>query len=110
MGETDAQISLHNRIFTSALWTLFVTLSSWETAAGATFGDKKKGVTLELSAHSPSDFEHWCGELANRADDTAWCLHDAKVSGNPGWDIHGGKLVLKLFLMGSTEMSPIDLV
>lgn len=67
-------------------------------------------MTLELSAHSPSDFEHWCGELADRAGDTAWCLHDAKVSGDPGLDIHGGKLVLKLFLMGSTEMSPIDLV
>ncbi|RSM20768.1 hypothetical protein CDV31_000458 [Fusarium ambrosium] len=48
--EKEARITRNNRIFTSALRRLLKVLSSWDRTHG--------GLTLEVTALSPSDVEH----------------------------------------------------
>jgi hypothetical protein len=60
----------HKFLFTNAVWDLFAFLSTWNIRGK--FGVGGSGVTLELSAHSPSDSKHFCKELARRSDDTPW--------------------------------------
>ncbi|KAK3940644.1 hypothetical protein QBC46DRAFT_434250 [Diplogelasinospora grovesii] len=64
--ESAVEVRRNNLLFTNAVWDLFVILSTWGRDGGG------GGVTLELSAHSPSDAGHFCKELQYRLHDTAW--------------------------------------
>ena len=68
--ESSKEIRSHNFVFTNALWDLFAILSTW--GKKGEFGVVERGLTLELSAHSPSDSKHFCKELDSRINDTAW--------------------------------------
>ncbi|RYP78817.1 hypothetical protein DL770_006826 [Monosporascus sp. CRB-9-2] len=60
----------NNITFTDALWDLFKTLSEWNNKKGNEVSPK--GLTMEPSAHSPSDPKHFAEELGFRINDTAW--------------------------------------
>lgn len=51
-------------IFTNAIWRLFEILSG--------FNKTHPGITLELSAHSPSMVVHYAQDARNMLNDTAW--------------------------------------
>ncbi len=53
-----------------ALWDLFDTLSSWKEHEVT-----EKGLSLELSAHSPSDSKHFFKKLDRRIHDVEWYRH-----------------------------------
>jgi hypothetical protein len=59
----EEQVASETRI-TSAIWHLFRYLSVVD--------DGRASITLELSAHSPSDVLHHCQGLKNVMNDTAW--------------------------------------
>ncbi|ROW13871.1 hypothetical protein VPNG_03514 [Cytospora leucostoma] len=63
--ESKEEIRSHNLIYTNAIWDLFEILSSpsWTST---------HGLTLELSAHSPSDTVHFGKDLKMRISDTPW--------------------------------------
>lgn len=67
--ETEDERYWHNVRFTTAMWDLFSCLSG--------FDHDHPGITLELSVHSPSDAEHYCQELKNTINDSAW--HASKI-------------------------------
>ncbi|WAO96759.1 Hypothetical protein NCS54_01444300 [Fusarium falciforme] len=50
MEESFSGMERNSSVISSGIWKLFCVLSNWKTA---------NGLTLELSAHSPSDSEHW---------------------------------------------------
>ncbi|KAI1171892.1 hypothetical protein F4777DRAFT_593335 [Nemania sp. FL0916] len=56
----------YNQLFTNAVWELFAILRSWGPRG------RGGGITLELSAHSPSDALHHYKPLQRRIHDTAW--------------------------------------
>lgn len=62
--ESPKEIRRNNLIFTNAIWDLFSILSTWDCKTC-------QGITLELSAHSPNDPEHFAKELAWRINHTA---------------------------------------
>ena len=76
--ETSEEIQVNNSIFTNAIWTLFSLLSSWS-------GER---LTLELSAHSPSDLRHWFKALNSRENDTTWS-GSRTLQSQPNDPIHG---------------------
>ncbi|KAL6788166.1 hypothetical protein J3E68DRAFT_444843 [Trichoderma sp. SZMC 28012] len=55
--ESPEEVRANQRLFTTAVWDLFFTLSQWEEHCD---------VTLEISVHSPSDALHYCQELKSR--------------------------------------------
>lgn len=63
--QSKEEIQSHNLTYTNAIWDLFEILSSpsWTDT---------RGITLELSAHSPSDMIHFGKDLKMRSSDTAW--------------------------------------
>lgn len=63
--ESQEEIRCQNLTYTRAIWNLYEVLSS------PSWSDKR-GVTLELSAHSPSDAIHYGKDLKMREFDTAW--------------------------------------
>ncbi|ORY68316.1 uncharacterized protein BCR38DRAFT_455344 [Pseudomassariella vexata] len=65
--ESDAEDREHNLLLTSAIWKLFRIMSPWTSCT-----KREALLTLELSAHSPSDSEHHFKELEARIDDTAY--------------------------------------
>ncbi|KAI0424006.1 hypothetical protein F5Y09DRAFT_354091 [Xylaria sp. FL1042] len=56
----------HNQLFMNAIWELFAVLRSLRTR------DKKEDITLELSAHPPSNAAHCYKPLQRRMYDTVW--------------------------------------
>lgn len=70
--ETPQELASHDSLFTDALWDLFAILCVW--GKNGKVQAAKGGLTLELSAHSPSDAEHCFKELQCRIDDTAWSV------------------------------------
>lgn len=66
--ETDEEWKVNEVRFTQAVQDLFSVL--------AKFSAGHPGITLELSAHSPSDAEHYCQELKNTINDTMWALSE----------------------------------
>ncbi|CAG9944810.1 unnamed protein product [Clonostachys rosea f. rosea IK726] len=69
---TDEDVA-NKYIFTNAVWDLLGTLSTWPR--NKEIEQERRGLTLELSVHSPSDTDHYCQDLSVRANDTAWSLH-----------------------------------
>lgn len=65
--ETREDIQVQKAIFTNLIWKLLNVLSGWKTR-----DVRKDGITLELSAHSPSDAHHFNKDLRFRLHDTAW--------------------------------------
>ena len=63
-AESEAEIEAHGSRFSTALWELLYRLSQFDA--------RHAGVTLELSAHSPSDSEHYYPELRHTMPDTIW--------------------------------------
>ncbi len=51
--ESETWQRRNSSIVSKGIWKLFSILSGWTAAA------KQKGLALELSAHSPSDSDHW---------------------------------------------------
>ncbi|KAI1259986.1 hypothetical protein F5Y18DRAFT_442118 [Xylariaceae sp. FL1019] len=70
LREAPEEETINNTMFTNALWNLFQVLSEWSSPERSP--DPPRGLTLELSAHSPSDPKHFAKELGFRIDDTAW--------------------------------------
>lgn len=64
---TRENIQVQKAIFTDLIWKLFDVLSGWKMR-----DVRNGGVTLELSAHSPSDAHHFNKDLRFRLHDTAW--------------------------------------
>ena len=69
--ESLEERTAHEARFTLAIWELLGILSE--------HNDGHPGITLELSVHSPSDAAHYCKELRNTIDDTAWHASDAAI-------------------------------
>ncbi|CAG9975833.1 unnamed protein product [Clonostachys byssicola] len=69
---TDEDVA-NKYIFTNAVWDLLGILSAWPR--NKEIEQERRGLTLELSVHSPSDTDHYCQDLAVRVNDTAWSLH-----------------------------------
>lgn len=67
----DGQVADETRI-TTAVWHLFRYLS--------VVNDGRANITLELSAHSPSDEVHYCQELKNIMTDTEWHVSTDRVA------------------------------
>lgn len=65
--EDEEEVVANKARFTLAVWHLFDALSGLETLDG------DRGIDLELSAHSPSDAEHYCQEWRQTMEDTRWC-------------------------------------
>lgn len=95
--ESKDEIQSHNLTYTNAICDLFEILSSpsWHNTGG---------ITLELSAHSPSDMTHFGKDLKMRISDTAWEKGDEGPDRPPilthsdplhGW-LHGRKCRLTL--------------
>lgn len=66
--ETNWEKINHDIRFIIALCRLFGHLK--------TIDDGHPGIMLELSAHSPSDSEHYCQELRKIMNDTMWHASD----------------------------------
>lgn len=73
----------HRKRFTGALEGLFSVLSTFDA-------DDHPGVTLELSAHSPSDSQHFCKELMNTIADTEEHVSEANSALVPSDDFRHG--------------------
>ncbi|KAL1852834.1 hypothetical protein Daus18300_011997 [Diaporthe australafricana] len=65
--ETRDDIQIQKATFTNCVWNLFDVLSTWKIK-----DVRNDGLTLELSAHSPSDAHHFNKDLRFRLHDTAW--------------------------------------
>ncbi|UKZ76953.1 hypothetical protein TrVFT333_004669 [Trichoderma virens FT-333] len=73
--ESLREVRINELLFTNAVWSLFSILSSW--VKGGDSGSD--GITLQLSAHSPSDALHYCQELKKRISYTGfWGLAPMK--------------------------------
>ncbi|RFU32270.1 hypothetical protein B7463_g4081, partial [Scytalidium lignicola] len=83
--ESTVEINRNNSIFTNALWDLFAILSTWQKKREF----DEKGLTLELSAHSPSDSKHLFKELDSRINDTAWSRNEDGYKEQPHDPTHG---------------------
>ncbi len=105
----------HKFLFTNAVWDLFAFLSTWENRGE--FGVGGRGVTLELSAHSPSDSKHFCKELARRSDDTPWerneipekSYHDLAHGWRNGVQRHRPRYDAKMRVFGDLKGLKFDL-
>lgn len=73
--ETRKEIQVQNATFTNLVWNLFAVLSTWTNKEV-----RHRGITLELSAHSPSDVHHFNKNLRFHQHDTAWHKDDSPVS------------------------------
>ncbi|KAL2289960.1 hypothetical protein FJTKL_01238 [Diaporthe vaccinii] len=73
--ETYKEIQDQNATFTKLVWNLFTVLFKWENKEV-----RHRGITLELSAHSPSDAHHFNKNLRFHQHDTAWNKDDGPVS------------------------------
>ncbi|KAL7806363.1 hypothetical protein V8C44DRAFT_360568 [Trichoderma aethiopicum] len=65
LPESVEEDRVNKFIFTDAVWGLFDILSQLNN-------DHHPGITLELSAHSPSLVDHYAQELDYMINDTAW--------------------------------------
>ncbi|PTB65725.1 hypothetical protein BBK36DRAFT_1159857 [Trichoderma citrinoviride] len=63
--ESVEEDKVNKFLFTDAVWGLFEILSQLNN-------DHHPGITLELSAHSPSIVDHYAQELGCMINDTAW--------------------------------------
>jgi len=63
-AQSPDEVRENNAIFTKGVYELFAVLSSWNPDDG-----HRDGITLELSAHSPSDATHFARELNFRIAD-----------------------------------------
>ncbi|KAG6353540.1 hypothetical protein INS49_005502 [Diaporthe citri] len=73
--ETREDVQVQKATFTNLFWNLFGVLSTWENKDVRNDDrkdDRNDGITLELSAHSPSDTHHFNKDLRFRLHDTAW--------------------------------------
>ncbi|KAI3392864.1 hypothetical protein diail_5039 [Diaporthe ilicicola] len=71
--ETREDVQVQNTTFTNLVWDLFDVLSKWKNK-----DVHNHGITLELSAHSPSDAHHFNKDLRFRLHDSAWDRWDAR--------------------------------
>lgn len=112
--ESFSGMERNSSVISSGIWKLFCVLSNWKTA---------KGLTLELSAHSPSDSEHWFkhhyvsanGDAAPVQEaDRSW--HDPQHGWVDGQQVTSppGEAVLRLFatthLSFKQELPQLDVV
>lgn len=72
--ETREEMQVQNENFTNLVWNLFGVLSTWKNKEV-----RRDGITLELSAHSPSDAHHFNKNLRFHLHDTAWNRDDRPV-------------------------------
>lgn len=71
--DTPEDVLVQKQIFTNLVWNLFNVLSDWKSSETC-----QGGITLELSAHSPSDVQHFNKDLRFRMHDTAWNRWDSR--------------------------------
>lgn len=72
--ETMQEMQIQKSIFTNLVWNLFGVLSTWKNKDVGV-----DGITLELSADSPSDAHHFNKDLRFHLHDTAWRKDDSPV-------------------------------
>jgi hypothetical protein len=92
--ETREDILVQEDLFTNLVWNLFDALSDWKSNEAC-----QEGITLELSAHSPSDAHHFNKDLRFRINDTAWDRWDGRPVEPHNDPFHGwrdGKKVKKI--------------
>lgn len=82
--ETREDIQAHQVIFTNLVWHLYDVLSRWKTK-----DVRNADITLELSAHSPSDAHHFNKDLRFRLHDTAWDRWDDRPVSPHNDPFHG---------------------
>lgn len=80
-SESEAEIEAHESRFSAALWKLLYRLSKFDAG--------HPGVSLELSAHSPSDSEHHLPVLGDMMSDTIWEISDSPTTGDIDDETHG---------------------
>lgn len=81
--ESKGERTANQNRFTLAILNMLEALSELDT-------DSHPGITLELSVHSPSDSEHYCQELKNTLNDTAWHVSKKEAYEEPPDDpAHG---------------------
>lgn len=82
--DTPEEIGAQISAFTHLVWNLFDVLSKWEKK-----DVHHDGITLELSAHSPSDAHHFNKDLRFRLHDTAWYRWDDRSITSHNDPFHG---------------------
>ena len=75
--ESDAWTGQNSAIISIGIWKLFSILSGWNSVG-------QKGLTLELSAHSPSDSDHWFKHYRFTSDPVDGHENDAVSGGDMG--------------------------
>ena len=71
--ESESWMRRNSSLISKGIWKLFSILSGWNSA-------ERKGLALELSAHSPSDWDHWFKHYRFTSDRVGGQENDA-VSG-----------------------------
>lgn len=92
--DTREEIEVQKIIFTDLIWGLLDVLSRWRIK-----DVRNAGITLELSAQSPSDAHHFNKDLRFRLHDTAWDRWDGRPVPPHNDPFHGwkdGKQVKKI--------------
>lgn len=84
--DTPEEIGAQKAAFTNLVWNLFDILSKWKKE-----DVRRDGITLELSAHSPSDAHHFNKDLRFRLHDTAWYRWDDRPITPHNDPFHGWK-------------------
>lgn len=82
--ESCEDVRVQKSLFTNLVWDLFDVLSSWKIKDA-----RSRGITLELSAHSPSDVHHFNKDLRFRLHDTAWDRWDDRPVSPHNDPFHG---------------------
>lgn len=82
--DTREDVQVQKATFTNLVWDLFDVLSMWKNKYVRT-----DGITLELSAHSPSDAHHFNKDLRFRLHDTAWDRWDDRPVSPHNDPFHG---------------------
>lgn len=85
--QSQRQIRDDNMRFSFAIHRLFCMLSSWNNKGNSGF--RKEGITVELSAHSPSDAKHCFKDLQLRMNDTAWAIKSVRTMERSPFNDHG---------------------
>lgn len=78
--ESIKEARANNDIFSTALYGLFQQLSAWEDRNRHTYAPQFKRITLELSAHSPSDATHFGKMLQGRISDSVDSCNGAPLT------------------------------
>lgn len=92
--ETREDVLVQKDLFTNLVWNLFDVLSDWKSNEAC-----QGGITLELSAHSPSDAHHFNKDLRFRMHDTArnrWDDRPVEPHNDPFHDWRNGKKVKEI--------------